>query len=736
MDFDDIEMLNIPDDSSLTLSPTDSMGSANSSQNAIEKKYPLLQDWLHKRADLEFQFDPAAYKSSTKQDHGFYSVHANYITAIYKVTEELTNSDVQLSPEDDDDGEPLGLVTTLGGFGKNSAKEAKISKINQAFSLILDNYRDFVDAVKDDLHEEDVDAYYDLQSLLECIYANVFPSTDRQRPELITSWINKFDPKPDNDLIEEIIYNTPTPYLHPQFWTTYMGELLTRGMFEQASMSLKSSKYSELEQSCPQLHAIISDFETLVSSYTSMALKGQFPEWKRTACEMRDNYKKLKEGITEGPHVVIASQVRDLLGVITGLPKTISSFVSTWYELYAALSLYQVRDDDDSVYDDYYKLAVKEKGTIASDIEDAFHDLFHQSYLRVILAVDRYDPPTAAYVSKLFELRGLLRPYYEEVLADSLGGANPSSPRLISDYLLIRHSFECLESHQLVPVALGILIHPIVSLNEENIRLSKEVVDRFLPHYKCYTNDDMEWALTICSKLDLSHTVKKLYLQQGERSLDDGHLYEAMNMLANCYDEFPSEELAIAMKKIHYIVWEVLFATALLQSKPFEDELIQNFITRKVDESFVCHPLIRLCLAPYAVFVEYLQCMDDPGAFSKKLSRIFHLIRFKFIPKKFVPLLFAQLLPLFEEKYFKLQDLIVIIELIDAFEALLAQKPEEISEPYHTAVEQASTVDVASDWRCVLKVRGAEIPPDVTMLIKTLRESIVVKIGKVYINQQ
>lgn len=736
MNFDDIEMLDVPDDSSLSLSPTDSMGSSSHTQlDRSEKVYPPLEDWLNQRADLEFQFDVSSYKKSIGESKGFAREQELYITSVYKIMEELLSEDVQILPQEGDhEDEPIGLISSLNDVGKNAVQESKLSKINQAFTAILDNYRTFVENVKAGLEDEDLDAYYDLQSLLECIQANEFAPQLRQKPELIVSWINKYDPKPDNDWISDIMYGSPKPYLHPQFWTTYLGTLLTRGMFEIANQSISNSKFAELEENCPQLFSIISDFQTLISSYTSMALKGLFPEWKRTACEMRDNFKKLREGIEEQEHVLIASQIRDLLGVITGFPKTVSSFVTSWYELYGALSLFQVRDDSEDVFQDYYELSVKEKGFSASDLEEAYHDLFNGRYLRVILAVDRYDPATAAYIGKLFELKGLLSSYYDDALVKSLEEPKQPSQRKISDYFLIRHAFECLECHPLVPVALGILMKPLISHLPENVVLSKTVVDQFLPHYQCFTNDDLEWALTICSKLKLTRTINKLYLQQGERSLEDGHLYEAMNMFVNCYDESLSEESTSAMEKIHYIVWEVLFASSLLLGKPCEDELIYNIITHKVDPSFVVHPVIRQCLAPYAVLVEYLQYIEDSNAFSKKLSRLFHLIRFKFMPRKFVPLLLAQLLPFFYENSFKLPDLIVIIELIDTFEASLEKKLEDINEPYQISVEQASETDNPADWRAILRKNGQEIPPDVDSLIKLLRESIVLKVARVYIN--
>lgn len=733
MQFADIEMLDIPDDLSVTLtSQTESMSDSPRERAGSTKEYPTVQEWLHGGPDLKFQFDESEYKSSSRHKDDFSHAQTVYITQLYKIVEDLANKNITQVDLDETD-EPVGVITLAKDIGANSDREYKVAKINLAFGQIVDAFNSFYDTVKEIVDDQDAEAYGDLLSLLDCIQANSFAITERQKPELIIRWLNRYDPKPDNDFIDAVMYDTPKPYLHPLFWTAYLGDLLTRGMFPQAVSSLQNSKYDELKDSSPELYAIITDLITVLDAYTSMALKGQFPEWKYTVCGYRDNFKKQKALISDVEHIAIASQIHDLLCVISGLPKTIASYVTTWYEMYGALSLYQVRDDE-SVFDDYFKLAIAEKGSnSASKLEQDFCDLLTEKYLRVILAIDSYHTPTAAYVSKLFELKGLLTSYYDEAATKTLEASGTLFRRLISDYLLTRHAFECFEVHLLVPVGVGLLLNPVITPSSDSLTRNRLVIGEFMPHYECFTNDDMEWAMTVCAKLNLTDTIKKLYLKQGEKSLKEGHIFEALNMLVNCYEDVPSSDgRHAAMTKVHYIVWELLFQDCLLNSTPVPDELILNVVTNNIDPEFEVHPVIRQCLAPYAVLAEYFGHVGEPNDFSKNISRLFHLLRFKYLPQKFVPLLLAQLLPFFAGDQFQLPELVVIIELIESAELETKGHADDFEDLYKYASENIPE-NTPQDWRNALRKQGREIPSTVTQLLKEIRQQIVVKIGQVYI---
>ncbi|GEQ68211.1 hypothetical protein JCM33374_g1878 [Metschnikowia sp. JCM 33374] len=738
MQFDDIEMLEVPDDSSVTSeNQTESISDSSSeSQTPPEKEYPSFHDWLSGDKNIRFQFDVSEYNKSYKHPSDFGVAQAAYITKLYKSVEELAAKNVvgmSATGAEEDDDDQIGVISSTRAFGKRKDVQYQDTLINNAFRKLVEAFGSFHDTVKYHVSDEDARNYEDLSSLLECVQSNWFALSQTQKPEEILEWINKYDPRPENDFIDAVMYNNPTPYKHTQFWTSYLGTLLARGMFEQAESSLRASKYEVLEQECPELYAIIQDFTTLVANYQVMALKGQFAQWKSTVCEFRDNYKTMKAGISDLTHVTIASQIHDLLCLVSGLPKTTASFVSTWYEMYGALSLYQVRDDD-SVYSDYYKLAMAEKGSnVSSELEQAFRDVISQKFLRVILAIDSYDPATAAYVSKLFELKGFFSSYYADFTEHMLDEPAVLERRYASDYLLTRHAYECLEVHELVPVGLGILLTPVITASKEAAAQTKEVVAEFLPQYQCSTNDDLEWALTICAKLNLTGVVRKLFLAQGEKSLKDGHLFEALNMLVGCYDETTStQESTSALGEIQHIVWDLLFQDCLLNSTPVPDELLMNIVTNNVDADFKIHPVIRQCIAPYAVLAEYFLSVSDSACFPTNVSRLFRLLRFKYMPRKFVPLLLAQFLPLIIKHTFDMPQLIIMTELIDTFEILWKEDPEDCDDIYEFALENVPE-DVSHDWRVQLKNKEQTPPESVKDLIRELREKIIRKIARVYI---
>lgn len=682
MDYDDIEMLEVPDDLSMTLE-TQTESELDPIDTPVQKKYPSLEDFLTGES-LPFQFDLKTYLQSAKK-RDLPEAQKEYITQLYKILEDVASKTF-------DDDEPIGVITSSKDIGGSSYKAQVLST---AYAQLMEQFNAYRESVGDD--------FDDLASILACLEAKLF-TPERLRPEQILRWINEYDPQPDNDFIDSIIYNTPEPYLHPQFWTDYMGTILSRGMFAQAEQSLRSSRYEQLKESCPALHAIIEDLITIVGSYL-MALKGQFPEWKHTVCEMRDSFQDMKAGITEPQHSTIASQIHRILNMLSGLAKTTAGFVSLWYEMYGALALFQVRDDE-TVYADYLKLALAEKGMTSSPTEEVFKNILLGNFLRVVLAINKWDPPTAAYVSRLIELTGGLDLY---IKLDN---------RSVSDYLLIRHAYECLELQELVPVGVGLFMAPIVHAQN-----TKDVLAEFLPHYVCFTNDDLEWALTLCAKLGLPKVAKQLYLSQGQQSLESGHLFEAMSMFVECYDENGSKESAEAMAQVHRIVWESLFQDALLNSLPVDDETIGRVVGN--DPSIKVHPIIRLCIAPYAVLAEFFMEAADPDC-TKNLARLNYLSNFKHMPRKFKPLLMAQYFPFLRRSAVKVPQLILLIEALDLFED---DYETEVKELYEYAVENVPT-DLAHDWR-------AHVAPPATVeeLLRELRTQIARELGKAYIGK-
>lgn len=743
--FDDIEMLEIPDDS--VSSETESLSESTSSETKSKPSKPdyiKLNDWLDSSEVLAFQFDSEQYKKSIVVDDAS-QVYINYVNSLFKIIEEFGNDNITRAELDDED-EPIGLISTSPAFGKHARKSLRLSKIDEAFTKVIENLSQYIhDLEKTGVEDETTEQYYYLLSILDCLKANYFCSEARMKPELISKWINRFDYKPDKDLVESVMVNSPKPYKHPQFWNTYLSQLITRGLLNQAVAAITKSQYEDLKDVSSELFSIIEDFSTLLQNYTSMSMKNQFPEWKLSCCEFRDLFSKFKTNISTPEHSIILNQIYDLLCILTGLPKTISMHCEKWYEIYTALSLYQVRDDE-KLFKQYFNVAISEKPPSLIDnsqdlndiSEQCFINIFEEQFLKMLTSIDAIDSATAAYVARLLELKGLLNNYYSAKTPKDL--QELINRKTISEYLLTTHAYECLNSHYLVPVGIGLLSNKDISASTQSSINNRNTIAEFLPHYECKTNDDLEWALTICAKLSLIHTAKKLYQLYGKKSLKDGYLYESLNMFVNCYDpDSMTDESKEGMKQVHHIIWDIIFQDSLINNRPIKDELINNIVTHKVDSSFEVHPIIRQCLSPYAVLAEFFNSLQNSHAniAMDKLSKLIHLIRFNHLPKKFYPLLLCQIIPFLIDSSMKFQlpDLIVIIELIDTFEfQAYDSEYEEAERLYKFSISNIENTTESYDWRKLLQSNGSSLPQDLKSLIKLLRNEVVAKIGMVYVD--
>jgi nuclear pore complex protein Nup85 len=738
--FDDIEMLEIPDDDVGTMSETEgiSEGSSTGDDDDLfnsKTSYVELNEWLTSSKQLEFHLDDQKYKTSLKVSSDYSKLYISYVESMYKSIEKLCTNipTIVAKPKQE-----FGLITQDDTHDMEIARNNAISDTFEALASSLHEFISNLESITQD--ENVVVKFQNLFSIIECLQGNYFYSSITTKPELLAQWINRFDHIPEDEFAIEVMVTTPKPYLHPQFWNEFIVQLVTRGLLSQATEAIGKSKFEELQETCPELYEMINDFKTLLSNYSNFALKNQFPLWKLTACELRDTVSKQKSKITDFDSLQILNHVYDLLCIVTGLPKTIAAYCDNWYTMFISLSLYQIRDDP-SIYKEYYQLSVQEKpmghlneNDIYEVAESCFVNIMEENFLKVLKTVHDFDPATAAYISKLLELKGYLQIYYT--------GTNKNrdlqdliEKRTFSDYFLIRHAYESLNIHDLVPVGIGILLNDSISSSTYSQGIT--VIREFLPKYHCKTNDDLEWALTICAKLNLTDTAKELYYIHGLKSLEDGHIFEALNMLVNSLDSTGEHSKFDGMKQIHYITWEYIFQDALLNNRPVDDELINNIVNNNVDESFNIHPVLRHCLAPYAVLYAFFQSIEtNDGKVSRTLSKLIHLLRFNHLPKKFHPLTLCQFLPfLIDTKYqFELPDLMLIIDLIDTYEATTTdQQVEEGEELYTYAINHFESEVQKYDWRNVLKSHNIAIPGTFKQLVKLLRNEIVAKIGKVFI---
>ncbi|EGW31625.1 uncharacterized protein SPAPADRAFT_67664 [Spathaspora passalidarum NRRL Y-27907] len=731
--FQDIEMLEIPEDEDISVSSdTEGISGSNTPDESnlttmfkSNKEYIELSQWLKTDEELQFQFDSNQYDHSLKPTSEFEFAFIEYTKSLYKLVDKLTK-DVAEQEKEEEEEEPIGVITAERSIYK--LVNSPGLKIDEAFQEIVEQLKQLIQVTGESRSEEASKLQHFL-FILQCLGANYFYFDIKRKPELVLEWVNTFHPKPDLELTETIMISNPEPYSHPQFWNVYMAQLITRGLFTQATQAIEHSQYDQLEESCPELYSIISDLDTLLADYSSFALKGQFPQWKLLACEFRDSLANVK--IDDAKYGIILTQIYDLASIISGLPKTISQYCDTWYEVYLALALYKVRDDDD-LFPEYFQQAINEKvppqytNSSLEDISDGCYlDILERNFLKMLKTMHELEPTTTAYIAQLLELKGLLQGYYN--IPQTIRLTN----KTISEYFLVRHAYESLNIHDLVPVGLGILLNN--SICRSSYSHNRDVIGDFLPEYQCRTNDDLEWALTICAQLNLITAAKRLYYNYGLKSLDEGYIYESLNNFVHCYDSTGGEIHQEAMEKVHFIIWDLIFLDSITNNRPFQDELINNLVTKSVATTVDMHPVIRQCLAPYAVLKAFFDSLEDDSIkFSVKLSKLLHLLRFNYMPKKFMPLLLSQFLPFLTRpsSEFLLPDLVVMVEVIDNFENETNEEElKDAADLYVYCINHFEEESTSYDWRRIVK----DVPSDVSSLTKTLRNQIAARIAKVYV---
>lgn len=737
--FADIEMLEIPDDLSSVSSKTEGV---TDDESSISGDFELfhsfnpehdLNEWLDSEdAQLEYQFQESVYTKSLGDLDKFSEAYIEYVNLQYRILNDVSKiaiAPIQGAEELDD---PMGVVISSHKV-KPDLRAGDNTLIDDAFSRFTDNIKDFISANE----EVDVDRFCCIASILDCLKANYFCTDVAFKPNLIAAWVNWYDEQPDQEIADEVVINTPKPYLHPLFWKKYLAKLLIRGLTSQAVEALNQSMVEETQETDPVFYQVVADFKVLLDNYSTLALKGEFTKWKYLCSEFRDMIPKLKGEVQEKTNADLLDQILDLLRVITGFTITIEKYCENWYEYFLCLSLYKIRDDE-QIYKEYYEEAIlKISPSILDPVdyssvsEHCFSDILGGNFIKVLNTINRLDPTTTAYVARFLEAKGLLQPYYSPL-------RSLITEKTISEYFLTCHAYDCLNVHTLVPVGFGLLLNHNIFRTDETRSRNELTIANVLANLEFKTNDDLEWGLTVCAKLHLKSTAKQIYLKYGKKSLQDGFVFESLNMFVKCYDPYDMKN-AEGILEIHSIVWDLIFQDSLLNNRPVNDELINNVIEHEAE--FEIHPVINQCISPYGVLYEFYKSFGDNSDYSvkHKLSRLIHLLKFQFMPKKFYPLLLAQTLPFFVNKdyQFELPDLVIMIELIDNFDISATEAEKNDGEElYVYSIDNIEEETQPYDWREILQKQDIQIPRTLKGFVTLLRNYITLHVGESFISNR
>lgn len=648
------------------------------------------------------------------------SLYTDYISSLYSIYEALGD-------------ERYYSVATIGLIKKNAQRE-QTEVLNNAMTLTIKELELYIERKQD---QQDSDAsIFELEEclfILNCFKALYF-AEDYEIPQLLSNWINRADPQPNVELSESIM-NSPKPYQHPYFWK-FINQLVLRGLHQNASEAIKQSGYQELSNSDPSLFNLFTDAENLLASYPDQSTQEIFKQWKKAAATAAQN-----ASIRSSSNPDLTKSIKTLFSIISGNKSSILNSSETWYEALVGLIYYHIPSVE--LINEYFQEAINHHQPDRTVVwEVASVDIFEGNFLQVLRSLSSFNSATAAYVAALCEAKGLLRGYsLDEDENGKASSAFPSldqdlfSTRNVSEFLLHSHALDCLAIESLTPVGIGLLA---LSRNPT----ARSVIAEYLPRYNFKTNDDIEWALTICASLKLPQIAHVIFRIAAQRSLSNGLLLEALNLFARAGE--------IDFVKHH--AW-LIFENSLIRGEPIDDIIInaaidESIIIENVDpETLVLSPLLRQLLSPYAILYQFWQLKKE-GSLNLALARLISLLKFPHLPPRLFGLLIAQILPFIifitPPKVLSKEDLLSVVKILDNYDEQYINKSTKKSQKilkeanalYKVAIDGSRLENKPNNY-WVKQLQESEItaPTDLTFLLRHVRRNLAVEIGRSFLEE-
>ncbi|KAL3232339.1 Nucleoporin NUP85 [Nakaseomyces bracarensis] len=638
---------------------------------------------LHEKSKTDTKLYPVELP---KKDNN--AAYITYINNLYGIYSGLGNHKVFSRPT-------IGVISS--SYDREHAEVLNLALESQITELefLIESYDKTVDANKErilDLEQSLV--------ILYCLQAFQFIRSGNDREKFfksLLSWVNRSDGEPTIDFIESVFENdndTPS-YNSSAFWKL-LNQLLLRGLHEQAINTLKKSKLEEyLGDMCDVSFNAYQDLMTLLNGYP-MGSEESFKEWKAAALELQSNYVEAEVSLSGE----LRDYFEDTLSLLAGNQSRILQYSSLWYEAVAGFLLYYIPSTH--LVQEYLALSVhKHPIDVTSPWEKSCVDIIENNIFPILPTLESLDSCTASFTAALCEAFGLLVDRYaifdeyqhkeivDEPNADIFSQRNGMASFLLNNFALELCSMEV---KSVWPVAIG-----LISLSPYNSPSSiKSCIGELLPHYPFETNDDIEWALTVCARWKLPEVAKEIYTTIGNQMLNTGNTVEAIANFsrASRYDW---------VKKYSWLIFE----NSAFEGKQIEDDVlnrivenIQNSSELISDEilSSVVTDAMRQSLAPYAVLSEFFKKWnkgDNEGALGSLVS----LIDFTYLPKQYLVLLITKYLyPKFlaDNKILVKEDTVLLI--IEALENKWDDNDEESVKVYQKLISDDTTCkDLPSD---------------------------------------
>ncbi|GME80696.1 unnamed protein product [[Candida] boidinii] len=272
----------------------------------------------------------------------------------------------------------------------------------------------------DDDDDETIFKYEEILYVLN-LFSSIKFAHPIERIASLSSWVNRADIQPTNQLVDEILNQNKTipVFKNYKFWSLLIKKLILRGLFNEAISAIETSGFKDsLDPENSTFYLIITDLISILKSYDFIRFSENlelFIEWKKMCVLLRDNFWRIgnnsNDNNTQDSGILeILNQIYEILNILSGSSNYILDNSSTWYESLLSHYLYSMPSID--LIREYLLVSRNRFPPDQTSIwENTCIDILEGNYLTVLTSLEYLDKPIATFLGVLLEAKGLLKPY-------------------------------------------------------------------------------------------------------------------------------------------------------------------------------------------------------------------------------------------------------------------------------------------------------------------------------------
>ena len=505
-----------------------------------------------------------------------------------------------------------------GGIYKISAQSSRVCRLYRRNAEAFVQRRRM--ALKDEATEDSdyMNSLFDSVAIWTCAEALYFH--DKSTPllaERLMEWVNKSDPQPDAEEGVDIMSVRP-PCSHPSYWN-YILRAVLRGLNQQAALCLQQggllNEYPDLNSTTLQTIA-----DLLRNAPRGSSLQNTqecIRRWKSWLLNVQGALRHLRIA-----NPVVLSGLRKILEILSGHKPTIYGLSESWYEALAAVALFSIPfeclDREDVI--DLCKGLIEDSNQgfevdTTLDYQKACAALCTGNVPQAIFFASSVDIGLGAQLADLLDREN----YLAEFEDPGLGTMS------LRDHLLLEVAeLSSLDSRSWTSAV--IYWHAI---GELGINRLAETITHVLPKSEEHAYE----LLDTCSSHDLREEhqlIAKSWAKQMQ-------LAQRYSIALRFY------EIAESYVDVEYLCWN-FFQKSLSEGRPlkFKDQT-QELLDNPSSSSAV----IATIMAPYGCLQTYYRLQSTPSS-EAATNCLISLLTFDSLPRKFVPMLIAELCTLFQ----------------------------------------------------------------------------------------